>query len=312
MIARPLPDGGTIGVIATGSGVERTRFEAGCAELTRRGFQIVSPFNPCTNFQSTQSFVSESIEVRAAALMELALNNKVDAIIAARGGYGTLELLPFLDFDSIAQSGKAIVGYSDLTPLLVHLGVLWQAPAIHGAMVGAEFANAQTDQDAMESCDRLISMLQNPEAESTHSVSMLREGQGEGFLVPANLSTLLTLLGTPWDVDLTHAILVLEDISEYPYRIYRALTHLKLAGKLDNLSGLVFGSFSHCSSPNGPNFEMLLELVTRDLLAETRYPIARNLPVGHIGLNIPLPIGAPAKLSDGMLNIFPAFIEEDE
>ena len=134
--------------------------------------------------------------------------------------------------------------------------------------------------------------------------SILRDGVVEGVpgpLLCGNLSMLLSLLGTPWDIDYDGKILVLEDVAEAPYRVKRMLLQLKLAGKLDKLSGLAFGSFKNCEAKAGPTLEEVLFQVLDEFLPKSNFPVIAQLPVGHEEHNMPLVLGAKSKIESGKL-----------
>ena len=131
----------------------------------------------------------------------------------------------------------------------------------------------------------------------------LRSGVGKGPIICGNLTMLTTLLGTPWDPNYSGAILVLEDVGDAPFRIHRSLTQLKHAGKLDNLSGLVFGRFSRCEAKHGPSVDDVIDMVVNELLQDFTYPIIRNLEFGHWGENQALAIGVNAQIENNVLKI---------
>ncbi len=128
---------------------------------------------------------------------------------------------------------------------------------------------------------------------------MLRGGplygtSGQGPLLAGNLSVLTTLLGTPWDVDYSGAVLVVEEVGESPFRVERSLKHLALAGKFDSLAALVFGRFSRCEAAHGPAVDEVIERFAQ--FCPAKFPVVSGLPVGHWGENQPLPLGCAAEV----------------
>jgi muramoyltetrapeptide carboxypeptidase len=302
-----LRQGDAIGIIATGSPLSAERFRAGVQALEGRGFKVVSPFDPTEYYgRADFGFASQSAAVRTAAFAQLAADPEVKAIIAVRGAYGTLDVLPAIDYKMISAAPKLLVGMSDITVLLVQYPERAAVPSIHGATIGSAFADAGGDSAAAESVDILLRTLTDPAFRLTADVRMLRAGRGEGRILAGNLTMLLSLLGTPWDIDYSDALLVIEDVGEAPYRIHRAFTQLKLAGKLDALQGLIFGRFARCEAKNGPTVDDVFQCIVRDILRGSDFPVAEGLDAGHWGRNLPLPLGCRAVLADGKFDVLEA------
>ena len=299
--ARVLRPGGCIGVVPPGSPLSPERFAAGIAEIERRGFSVRCPLDPSEFYgRYDHGFASASPQARADALMALVADDEVDTILAVRGAYGTLDILPLLDYERIGAARKIITGCSDVTALLLQCAARSKIPAIHGPTLGSSFADSSAQAEAKESVDALIAVLQDPDYRVEQTCAVLRPGSARGPVIAGNLTMLITLLGTPWDVDYSGAILVIEDVGEAPYRIHRAMVQLKLAGKLSSLGGLVFGRFARCSAAQGPTVEEVFQMVVRDMVEGTDYPVFAGLESGHYGKNVPLSIGCDAKLEDGV------------
>ena len=296
---RTLPTKGTIGVLATGSPVEPNRLEIALAEIRRRGFQLEIPLDPSAYYADYRfGFANGSADERARAFMSLVENPSVDAIITARGGYGTLDILPRIDFGKIHAAKKVVVGMSDATALLVQCVSKAGIFSVHGPAVATAFADAATSEDAARSADALLCLLSDPSYRFASDLEVIRAGGGEGRIIAGNLTMLLTLLGTPYDIDYRGVILVLEEVGDAPFKIHRAFTQLKLAGKLDELAGLVFGRFSKCEAKFGPTVDEVIALLVSDILRGSSYPVLRGLKFGHWGENLPLPLGCYARIKD--------------
>ncbi len=299
--ARALRQGGCIGVVPPGSPLSPERFAAGMAEIERRGFTAKCPLDPSEFYgRYDHGFASASPRARADALMTLVDDDEVDTILAVRGAYGTLDILPLLDFDRIGRSRKIITGCSDVTALLLQCAARARIPAIHGPTLGSSFADSSTQAEASESVEALLAVLQDRDARIEQGCKILKDGTAAGPILAGNLTMLVTLLGTPWDVDYRGAILVIEDVGEAPYRIHRAMTQLRLAGKLRELSGLVFGRFARCTAAQGPSVDEVFDMVVRDMLDGAEFPVFSGLESGHFGKNIPLSIGCQATMEGGI------------
>lgn len=295
---KPLPAAGCIGVLTSGSPLSPERYRLGEAELRARGFTIKCPVDPSSAYGDSRfGFAAASASDRVRGLYELLQDRSVSVILAARGAYGALDILPRLDLEQLRASGKLLVGCSDVTVLLVQ-ALRAGIPAIHGPTLGSSFADSASDVDARASVDALLAMLSDPGYRFEQDVQSLRPGEARGPVLAGNLTMFLTLLGTPWDVDYSGSLLVLEEVGEAPYRIHRALTQLRLAGKLDRLAGVVFGRFAKCEAKNGPTTDDVLRIAAADIFPGS-YPISMGLEVGHWGRNMPLALGCGAELIAG-------------
>jgi muramoyltetrapeptide carboxypeptidase len=294
-----LTPGDTIGVIAFGSPAKPELFKQGVCELEARGYKIQCPLDPCCeDINLEHGFASGTTKARIQALNQLLKDDSVTGIIAVRGGYGTLGLLPYLDFNQFKRYPKLIVGYSDITVLLLAISAFSGLATIHGPTIANEFSDAKLSLDAKASVDGLLTMLSNPNFTAKHTCEILRRAEASGKIIAGNLTMLLTLLGTPWDFSYDGAILVLEDVNEAPYRVHRALTQLKLAGKLESLAGVVFGRFAynHEGDKSVITVNDMLKKSVRDIFLGSNYPILMGLEFGHNGKNIALPIGCRARI----------------
>jgi len=308
-LLRPLKPGGGVGVFAPGSPVNPERVARGIRYYQSLGYQVVVPRDPSEMYgRADGGFANGSVEDRLNTLYQLLEDEKVDVVIAARGAYGCLELLPQIDFSRIARSGKALVGYSDVSTLLVPLLQFGKISTIHGPTVSKEAAEATESAEAEASVGSLLSLLSEPDYRISAVGEVLRGGSGEGELVVSNLTTLVTLLGTPWEPDLNGKILVVEEVGEAPYRVHRLLLQLKLAGQLSGLQGLCFGSFYKCEAKFPPSLRQVWEKFIVEWLGELDFPVVSGLPCGHEGKNTALPLGVKARVEDGSFRVLEGVI----
>ncbi len=283
ILAAPLKKGDTIGIIAPAGPVRNENdFSAGLKILADLGFK--------TRYRSDilrhDDYLAGTDQERLAELHELWRDPEVQAILAVRGGYGCLRLLPDLDFALIRQQPKILIGFSDLTVLLSAIRQKTGLITFHGPMLTTL---ARSDRDSQEAFFDLLTGRTRPEIKSK-GLEILRGGQAQGNLLPGNLTSLVHLLGTPWEPQWRDAILVLEDIGEAPYRIDRLLTHLWAAGRLEQIAGLILGDFDQCGEK-----EIIWQRAL-DLLAHHPIPIWANFPCGHGSRNRILPLGAEVQL----------------
>lgn len=293
-LVRPavLQHGDTVGVIAPAGPVNREKFEMGIARLRELGFNPVfsdSIFN-------RELYFAGGVRRRVDELHEMFRLPDVKAIICARGGYGTNHLLPQLDLALMAKNPKIFCGYSDITTLLTHLHDTLGLVVFHGPMLTKDFANQEgihIGSFSHASTGQQHWSITNSDSPSLQAIS---KGEAEGRLYGGCLSLLVASLGTPHEIRTNGAILFLEDLGEWPYRIDRMLMHLKYAGKLEKVRGIVFGEMVECAPPAGSDYT-LQQAIAR-IVGDLNIPVAFGLRSGHVSAgNITLPIGVRVRLS---------------
>ncbi len=213
----------------------------------------------------------------------------IDGVWCARGGYGTMRLLDRIDWSAIAKRPKAILGYSDITALHAALGARAGIASYH-----APTARAALSAFSRDSLERATVPGVDP-CGAVAGARTVRPGTAEGRLVGGNLALLAGLLATPFFPSLDGAILVLEDINEAVYRIDRMLTQLRLAGALQRIGGLVFGSFTDCPEASDDGARSMDEVID-ETATMTGVPCLAGAPVGHIEEQWTLPLGLTATL----------------
>lgn len=288
---RALRPGDRVAVVAPASPFARAEFDAGVEELRRLGY--VPTFDESVFARSR--YTAGDAPLRAAAFQRAWDDDDVAALIAVRGGYGSVQLLPLLDPAALRQRPKAFIGYSDNTSLLAWLTGACGIVAFHGPMLEGRLAKGESAYDR----DSFTRVLTKPAAAGaiTHpAVEVLRSGEASGILVGGTLTQLLGSFGTPFAFDPPPGhILFIDEVAERPYRIDRMLTQLRLSGLLARASGVVFGELPRCDEPGdaGP----AIKAVVRDLLADFPGPVLFGLPSGHTtGACITLPFGVRARV----------------
>lgn len=215
----------------------------------------------------------------------------IKAIIAGRGGYGTIRIIDQLDFTNFHKNPKWLVGFSDITVLLSHVFASMGIMAIHGQMPGS-FEEATPE--SMESLRKAL--FGESIAYSYTSACKNIAGQAEGTLIGGNLSILAALRGSVSEMDFQGKILFLEDVGEQEYAIDRMLRMLDRAGKLAGLKALIIGAFN-AIKPEEPAFGQSVEEVVRAIVEKYGYPVCFHFPVGHISDNRALVVGSSVALS---------------
>ena len=229
---------------------------------------------------------------------------EVKAVWAIRGGYGSTHLLDRIDYGLLRQNPKIFLGYSDITAL--HLAIQRHAGLVtfHGPVALADFsAYTQTwFRRALFEAKPLGTLTNPPETNPlrpAHPLRTVRPGQARGRLIGGNLSLVCRTLGTPYEIDTSGRILLLEDVDEEPYSIDGMLTQLRLAGKLQAASGIVFGECHNCRPREfKPSFESTFSLgeVLDGILGKLAIPVLSGLTFGHTEDQLTLPLGVAAAL----------------
>ena len=210
----------------------------------------------------------------------------IKAIIAGRGGYGTIRIIDDLDFTAFKANPKWIVGFSDITVLLSHVLATLNIQSIHGQMPYT------FDEASPESLDSLKKALfGEPISYVYESHFKNQPGEAEGVLIGGNLTLLTLLEGSVSAVDYTDKILFLEDVGEQEYSIDRMMRMLKRSGKLAKLKGLIVGSLNELEPEKIP-FGQTPEEVIWEAVKEYGYPVCFNFPTGHIADNRAMVVGA--------------------
>lgn len=287
-----LRSGDRIAIVAPASSFLREEFDKGIAEIERLGFEPV--FDESV-FAEHGGYLSGEGKVRAHAFLEAWRDPSVRALIAVRGGYGSVHLLPFLDKEDLRQTPKAFVGYSDLTTVLTYLTGRCGIVSFHGPMLDRRLGGGIDAYDR----DSFVRALTSPEPLgelAAPGLETLRQGEAAGLLMGGTLAQLIASLGTPYAFDPPNGyVLFLEDVGERPFRLDRMMTQLRLSGVLDRASAIVLGEFVDCDEPRG---EPSAKGVLADLLKEFDGPVVRGFPSGHTrGALVTLPFGVRARVA---------------
>jgi muramoyltetrapeptide carboxypeptidase len=287
-----LRPGDKVGIVAPASNVKRELLGAGCDGLRRAGYE---PFY-FESILDRDLYFAGSVDRRTLELEEMFVRDDIRAIVCVRGGYGSNYLLPKLDLKKIAAHPKIFVGYSDLTSLLTTFTDATNFVTFHGPMVAKDFALA--DGVDIATWQNALGGAAEWEIAEGSGAKPLAAGMAEGTLYGGCLSILVAALGTPYDIHTAGTILFMEDVTAKPFQIDRMLMQLKLAGKLKDVCGIIFGEMLDCRQ--SPTQDYTLEEVVLRVVGDLGIPVAFGLRSGHVsGPNITLPIGVKARLEVG-------------
>ncbi|MGB6483575.1 MAG: LD-carboxypeptidase [Candidatus Acidiferrales bacterium] len=286
----PLEPGNAVRVIAPASPVEEDALRRGCAELERLGYE--AKWDP--RVLARQSYFAGSAEERLAKLLLALDENASHAVFCARGGYGSGYLLERLEPRRL-KSPKLFVGFSDITLLQLFLWRKKRWVSFYGPMVGAGLDKGANVPGGYDS-----ESFQQALAQASHGWKLdlrgetLFFGHAEGTIIGGCLTLVEATLGTPWEIQTSDAILLLEDCTMKPYQVDRALIHLRQAGKFKGVRAMVLGEFPECEPPaGGPTVRNVFERILEPL----KIPVVWGAPVGHTPrAMLTVPLGVNARL----------------
>ena len=280
----PLVKGDTIGVVAPSYAAQQGWLLRGAEAMEEAGYKVIL----CEEIGRFRRFQQREDERRAENLMGIWLNPDVKAVIAGTGGYGAVRLLPYLDPDVFRQNPKAFVGYSDITALHLWLMRRAQLRVFHGPTLDDLFPGGDP------SARSLLTALTTPRPETElgrEIARAVRPGRAVGRLTGGNLSLVQQTIGTPYEIDTRDAILFLEETRDPMSVADERLLHLRAAGLLHNVRGIVFGQLSLDRSEEDEFEDFLL-----DLVSDLEVPILMDFPAGHEVPNLTLPLGTEVEL----------------
>jgi muramoyltetrapeptide carboxypeptidase len=290
---RALQRGDRIAVVAPASPLPREEVEAGAVELRALGFEPVYD----ERVFERRGYLAGTAEIRARAFSDAWNDASVAALVAARGGYGSVQLLPLLDAAETRRQPKAFVGFSDNTSILTWLTLQCGIVSFHGPMIERRLARGEAGYDR-DSFDRCLCSAE-PAGSLTHPlIESLNAGEAAGTLVGGTLTQLNASLGTPYAFDPpAGAVLFIDEVNERPFRIDRMLTQLRLSGLLARVSAVVFGELPGCDEPDGGP---TARAAVADLMSDFPGPVLFGLPSGHTtGPTMTLPFGVQARVIAG-------------
>ena len=309
---KALRKGSRIAVISPSSPAQDAECATGITELQRIGYQVKA-----AQKQTPDSYFAAPSEQRLAQLLAALASNDVDALIAMRGGYGANYLLTSTLCSQLSEP-KCLIGFSDLTSLQTYL---WQCGGWvtnYGPMVAAGFnrgPNAPGGYDP-ESFSQAVSNTKSG-WKITLKGESLAKGSAQGRVVGGCLTLLQTTLATPWELDTTDSILLLEDRGMKAYQVDRALMHLRQAGKFDAVKGIILGDFPDtpaAATVGAAKAVPTIREVSQRVFSPLGIPVVYGSPIGHTERPmLTIPLGVHAKLNasgEGLLEILePAVVD---
>ena len=233
---------------------------------------------------------------RADDIHRMFIDQKVDAIICARGGYGANKVLSLLDYKLIKNNPKIFIGYSDITAYLLSITQKTNLITFHGPML-----SSNKSRFIKYNYDRMIEILTQKKSLKishpiNHTVRTLKKGKAVGLLWGGNITLIMNRLGTIDSLNTKGVILFLEDVDEYLYSFERMLVHLREAGLFKNIKGLIIGELQNIKDQDIP-FDKNADEIVMDICGDLNIPIISNYPCGHGTYQCTFPISIPVELN---------------
>ncbi len=255
-------------------------------------------------------YKSRSVNERLKDIHMMFEDDSISGVFCIRGGFGSMELLDKINYDLIKSNPKIFIGYSDITALHLAINKMTGLVTFHGPVLLSSFSNFTIEnfRKAIFSNEPLGS-LRNPDVKNgfriSHPLISIKSGKAVGKLIGGNLSLVSDTMGTKYEIDTSGKILFIEDVGEEPFRIHRMLLQLKLAGKLQQASGVIFGECSDCNNKSSNVWDLSVNEINERIFQDIDVPVLSGLTIGHTSDQLTIPIGIMAELDadEGILNI---------
>ena len=242
-------------------------------------------------------YLAGTDEERAKDVMDMFTDPEVDGIICMRGGYGASRMVDLLDYEVIKKNPKFFVGFSDITVLINNITQKCGFPTVHG-LVGCYLGGGNYSGAPREDFEKLLFDKQKGRilSDVNGKTLTINNGKVAGVTAGGNLSLLATLVGTPYEVDFTDKIVIIEEVGEEPYQIDRYLSSLRLNGSLAKAKGFILGYFTDCNPGESKKNDQSVLDVLNDYFKDLNKPTIYNFPIGHDFPTLNLPIGVEVEL----------------
>lgn len=298
---KSLSAGDTIGLITPSSSITEAKLEKAIANMKTLGLKVKLG----KNIKAIHGFLAGTDQQRLDDLHAMFADDEVDGIWCIRGGYGLGRILPDIDYKLIKKNPKVIIGYSDITALLLAIHQKTGLIGFHGPLASSTFSDY--------TLRHVKNVLMNPQKsytidyakdyakenddveEVSYRTKVIRHGKAKGKLSGGNLTLLASMAGTKFEWSAKNKLVFIEDIGEKPYRIDRMLTQLLQSADLHKAKGIILGVFEDCQAKEGSRSLSLMETL-EDRLGHLEVPIMYGFSFGHVKNNCTLPIGMEAEL----------------
>ena len=296
-----LREGDTVGVLnPSGPTFHEKDLKEVEKRLARLGLKVVFGKHVLSRY----GYLAGTDEERASDFNDMLNDLSVKAVFATRGGWGSNRILPLIDYEAIRRHPKILMGFSDITSLLLAIYAKTGMITFYGPVGTSKWGGFTTGWVKKILFDGEQPTMSNPMTKldgrptDVHRIKTITSGKAEGRLVGGNLTVISSMLGTGYLPDWRGKLLFLEEIDEKIYRIDRMLTHLKLSGVLEKVSGIIIGKCVNCV-PSKTTLSLTLEEIFSDHLRPFGIPVYSGAMIGHIDRIFTLPIGVNARMDAG-------------
>lgn len=298
-----LKKGDKVTIIAPGSAVSSPEDHLKAEEILEK-LDLKYEFAP--NVKSGSGYKTRSVKERVDDI-HFAFESDSKAVFCIRGGYGSASLIPEINFDKIKSNPKIFAGFSDITALHHAIYnetglVTFHSPVLLSSF--SDFTFNSLDEILFGDVEKYI--IQNPEPNSIRNndpLIVINDGEANGELVGGNLSLISSLMGSKYEIDSNDKLLFIEDVGEAPYRLHRMLTQLKLAGKFDNVKGVIIGKCDDCNSSSGSTWDLSEIEVYFDIFRSYKFPVIYGFLLGHTSNQQTLPLNLNYNLNTSKKNL---------
>lgn len=288
---KPLPKNGTIAITAPATPVDQSRLNRGVQYFEKLGYRV----EVGESCYKKIDYLAGSDALRANEFMDFIDNDSINAIVAARGGFGSMRMLKLLDFELISEKRKLFWGFSDITALQWAIYAQTGLPAISAGMIGTDFAHEEMDPDFEAAFWNLMD-TGKLDIDIDHQQETVQEISG--IAMPGTVSVAAKLLGSDFFPDTQDAIFLLEDVNEMRHKVEAYLQQFVICGLFDRCKAIVLGEYTPSPTeeyPEVPELQTVFDRVFRG----TRVPVIQGLSYGHIRKKKALPLGVGLSLSLG-------------
>lgn len=293
MRTRPLrlQKGDTIGIIAPSSPPNLENLHRSLSFIEQLGLNVKMG----KHVESVNGYLAGTDDERLSDLHDMLKDPEIKGIICAGGGYGSGRYADRIDFQLMSEQPKIFWGYSDITFLHTTIGQFANVVTFHGPMLASDVGKDTFQELSARMFNQLFEPIELHYTDEISPLTTLSGGVAQGELVGGNLSLLMSALGSKYEIDTRGKILLLEDVTEEPYQIDRMLNQLRLAGKLNEVAGIVVGDFAK-SEPQKRKDTLTLQAVLEHYLGDLGKPVVSGFKIGHCQPHFAVPLGVEARL----------------
>ncbi len=292
---KSLQKGDTLGLISPGFILpDRSRYDEIIDQVKELGYKV----KVGANARNRYGYLAGTDKERASDLNAMFADDSVDAILPFRGGWGCNRILDLIDYQTIRNNPKILVGYSDITTLLLAIYAKTGLITFHGPVGKSDWTDYTTkhfERALAYQQEYSLSIPKSSLCDDCSDLSVIAPGKASGRVLGGNLSVLTAMMGSDYLPIWKDSILFLEDVGEDVYRLDRMLTQLKLNGVLDQISGFIFGQCTSCDPSS--SYSLTLEQVFGDHIKPLGIPAFSGAMVGHIKNMVTLPVGVKAEMN---------------